>query len=86
MKAFATLIAFAGMLVLPTGAGAFDIRSPNPDWEFREQSQRLHVSAGARESMASAPRRSARAAPIRPRSSAVRYSDPRERDLRGHDY
>ncbi len=84
MKTFVALIACAGTLMTLTGAGAFDVRSPSPDWELREESQRRHVSAGAREARASAPRRAVRTAPIRQGSPAA--ISPRERDLRGHDW
>lgn len=87
MKTLVALVAMAGMLMSPTGAGAFDVRSPSPDVELREQSERLHTSAG--DAMASASRRPVRVAPIGQGSRAQTFTrdrlDPRERALRGHD-
>lgn len=43
MKPFLAVIAVAGTLMAPGGAFAFDLASPNTDYEARERSERLHV-------------------------------------------
>ena len=78
----------AGALMTPGAASAFDWRSPNPDFETRQKSEQLHVSAGS--AMARAPRHDAGNPQVRrfPPAPTFRnpYPDMRERVLRGTDY
>lgn len=88
MKPLITAVAVAGALMSPASTLAFDVRSPNPDFELRERSERLHVTSGS--TFASAPRRGgSMIAPTWRTSpgakSNFRYENPRERALRGHD-
>lgn len=87
MKAYVLIAAFAGALMSPGAASAFDWNSPNPDFEARQKSEQLHVSAGS--AMARAPRHDA-TPPARRFSPAPalskQYPDMRERVLRGTDY
>lgn len=88
MKAYILVPALAGALIIPGAASAFDWNSPNPDYEARQKSEQLHVSAGR--AMAQGPRYDA-GIPHAGRFSSARggmnrYPDTRERVLRGTDY
>lgn len=63
MKPFLAVVALAGTLMAPGGAFAFDLTSPNTDYEARERSERLHVQRGwfPGDAMASAARPAAKA-------------------------
>ncbi|MBX9827622.1 MAG: hypothetical protein K2Y27_21830 [Xanthobacteraceae bacterium] len=67
-------------------ARALDVASPNPDFDLRERSERLHTSAAnARAAVPRAELGRLGSQARQPRTAAP-YQDVRERVLGGHDY